>query len=607
MLTTTRGDILTIGAVLAVYFASNGVEALRVALNRAYAVIEPRSWYWLRLELIGYTLVAAVTSLAMAFLIVLGPLVLETARRYIPFFVETNERFLFYARYGITISALVVALLILHAWLPAGRRGFLQILPGIIFTMVASLISGIVFGHYLARFANNYVTMYAGLASVIIALVFLYFLAAIFVFGGELNAAIIKSRLPHGVSLQAAQSLAPADYRLDQEGVGAGLARSLLVVAASRYPDDRNAAERRFQLANSPDRLDAVDARQYHVHQHRVEGAFRDPLGGDFAASDEFRLMTEFGEHRIEHHPAERIVLDAENAQAPPLSGAETASASELAAFGALARTRETLKVKVVPPPRRGATSMSPPIARASAFTEASPRPAPPKREAIETLACENGRNSRLISFSVRPMPLSETEKATLTLPLGPRIGLTASATPPASVNFTALSIRFSSAARRRTGSPITKAGSLSEMSICDCRPFAVARPASESPTLRASAPRSKKSCRTPSPVTPLRAASTNNVARLARCSAPALMVSTQRRSRSSRSEVASRSLMARIPVSGVRTSCANAASATSTMPGMAAVVPRLRALPAAIFELASAAAVSGAAAPCAVSATLAP
>src|SRR5258707_15596836 len=28
VLTTTRGDILTIGAVLAVYFASNGVEAL---------------------------------------------------------------------------------------------------------------------------------------------------------------------------------------------------------------------------------------------------------------------------------------------------------------------------------------------------------------------------------------------------------------------------------------------------------------------------------------------------------------------------------------------------------------------------------------------------
>src|SRR3954463_1534114 len=214
VLTTTRGGILTIGAVLAVYFASNGVEALRVALNRAYSVVELRRWYWLRLESIGYTLVAAFTALAMAFLIVLGPLMLEAARRYIPLIVETNEHFLNVSRYGIAISALTVALFILHAWLPAGRRSFLQILPGIVFTFVASLVSGVVFGQYLARFANNYVTMYAGLASVIIALVFLYFIAAIFVYGGELNAAIIKSRLPHGVSLQAAQSLEPLDSQV---------------------------------------------------------------------------------------------------------------------------------------------------------------------------------------------------------------------------------------------------------------------------------------------------------------------------------------------------------------------------------------------------------
>jgi membrane protein len=211
VLTTTRGDALTIGLVLAVYFASNGVESLRVALNRAYAVIEPRRWYWLRLESIGYTLVAAVTSLAMAFLIVLGPLLLATAHRYVPLIVESNAGVLNIARYGITIAAMIIALFVLHAWLPAGRRSFLQILPGIVFTMLASLVSGIGFGMYLARFANNYVTMYAGLASVIIALVFLYFIAAIFVYGGELNAAIIKSRLPHGVSLQAAQSLAPVE------------------------------------------------------------------------------------------------------------------------------------------------------------------------------------------------------------------------------------------------------------------------------------------------------------------------------------------------------------------------------------------------------------
>jgi len=210
VLTTTRTDVLTIGAVLSVYFASNGVEALRVALNRAYAVVEPRRWYWLRLESIGYTLVAALMALAMAFLIVLGPLIIEAARRHIPL-VETKESILNFSRYAITVTALTTALFILHAWLPAGRRSFMQILPGIVFTIVASLVSGMVFGQYLARFANNYVTMYAGLASVIIALVFLYFIAAIFVYGGELNATIIKSQLTHGASLQAAQSPKSAD------------------------------------------------------------------------------------------------------------------------------------------------------------------------------------------------------------------------------------------------------------------------------------------------------------------------------------------------------------------------------------------------------------
>jgi membrane protein len=211
VLTTTRGDAFTVGLVLAIYFASNGVESLRVGLNRAYGMVELRRWYWLRLESIGYTMIAAVVSLALSFLIVLGPLIIAALRRHFPLMMESNENLLDVARYGLAILALIVALLILHAWLPAGRRGLLQILPGIVFTLVASLVSGIVFGQYLARFANNYVTTYAGLASVIIALVFLYFIAAIFIYGGELNAAIIKSRRPGPASPRQALSQVPGD------------------------------------------------------------------------------------------------------------------------------------------------------------------------------------------------------------------------------------------------------------------------------------------------------------------------------------------------------------------------------------------------------------
>ena len=90
-------------------------------------------------------------------------------------------------------EALIVALVILHKWLPAGTRRMREIMPGIVITMVGSLVSGVVFGQYLARFASNYVTTYAGLASVMIALVFLYVLSAIFIFGGEVNSAILAA------------------------------------------------------------------------------------------------------------------------------------------------------------------------------------------------------------------------------------------------------------------------------------------------------------------------------------------------------------------------------------------------------------------------------
>lgn len=210
VLTQSHGGVLTLGVALAIYFASNGVESFRVGLNRAYGVTEERSWYWLRLESIGYTLVAAVVSLAMAFLIVLGPLILATARRYIPLRIEPNENLFNVLRYGLTIVTLIAALVILHKWLPAGRRRMREIMPGIVVTMGASLVSGIVFGKYLERFASNYVTTYAGLASVMIALVFLYFIAAIFIYGGELNAAIVKARQARAASPSEAPSRAPA-------------------------------------------------------------------------------------------------------------------------------------------------------------------------------------------------------------------------------------------------------------------------------------------------------------------------------------------------------------------------------------------------------------
>ena len=188
-----RGDLLTIGVALAIYFASSGIESLRIGLNRAYGVIEGRSWWVLRLESIGYVLVAAVGLLVLSFLVVLAPLIFATAVRQVPLLEPLWFMFNF-LRIAVASVVLIAALIIVHKWLPAGRRPILIVAPGIVVTLLLWLLAGELFGDYLARFAYTYVTYYAGLASAMIALVFLYVIATIFIFGGELNAAILRWR-----------------------------------------------------------------------------------------------------------------------------------------------------------------------------------------------------------------------------------------------------------------------------------------------------------------------------------------------------------------------------------------------------------------------------
>jgi membrane protein len=193
VLTQTRGDVLTFSVAFAVYFASSGVESLRIGLNRAYNAAERRSWWLLRLESILYTLVGAIAILAFAFLVVLGPLIWAKLVQYFPL-VQPFDGLVTVLRYGIAAAVLIIALLILHGWLPAGRRGFVEIAPGIAATLLLWLVSGAAFGRYLAQFAFTYSIMYSGLASAMVTLVFLYVCASIFIYGGELNSVIAKTR-----------------------------------------------------------------------------------------------------------------------------------------------------------------------------------------------------------------------------------------------------------------------------------------------------------------------------------------------------------------------------------------------------------------------------
>jgi len=193
VLTRAHGGVLTFGAVLALYFSTNGVESLRIGLNRAYNETETRAWWLLRLESVGYVLVSAVALSALAFLIVLVPLIRPAVLHYLPALAGIED-LLTILRYTVTSLLLVLALAVAHKWLPSGRRNIHEIAPGIAVTLLLWLVSAFAFARYLAAFSGAYVRTYAGLASAMVALVFLYWTAGIFVYGGELNQAIRTMR-----------------------------------------------------------------------------------------------------------------------------------------------------------------------------------------------------------------------------------------------------------------------------------------------------------------------------------------------------------------------------------------------------------------------------
>jgi membrane protein len=138
-------------------------------------------------------LIGAVALIALSFFVILGPLIFNRIIRYAPW-LAPFENIVTFARLGAASLVLIITLVLIHLWLPAGRRRLREIAPGVVATLLLWLAGGALFGRYLAEFADAYVTYYAGLASAMIALVFLYYSACIFLYGGELNAVLRRYR-----------------------------------------------------------------------------------------------------------------------------------------------------------------------------------------------------------------------------------------------------------------------------------------------------------------------------------------------------------------------------------------------------------------------------
>ena len=93
-------------------------------------------------------------------------------------------------RFGIVIAAIGVQLLAYHLWLAAGRRRLADVWPGVLLSIVLWLLAARLFGSWLAF--SNYSRFYAGLTSIMSALVFFQISAIIIILGAELNRGLLE-------------------------------------------------------------------------------------------------------------------------------------------------------------------------------------------------------------------------------------------------------------------------------------------------------------------------------------------------------------------------------------------------------------------------------
>ena len=184
----SKGGLLSVGIVIALWTASAGVRLMMSAMNAAYDVPEGRP-VWKRFPLsVFYTIGIAGMLLAAAALMVLGPQVMEwiAARVGLQEAVVTLWTIL---RWPAIIILMMVAVALMYYVMPDVEQKFRFITPGSVLAVVVWIIASLGFAYYVKTFAD-YNAMYGSIGAIIVLLLYFYISAAVLLLGAEMNAVI---------------------------------------------------------------------------------------------------------------------------------------------------------------------------------------------------------------------------------------------------------------------------------------------------------------------------------------------------------------------------------------------------------------------------------
>lgn len=199
VLRAQRGGALSIGAVLALWAASNGVATLMKALNRAYGVEETRNVIVRKVLAVGLTLVLT-TLLVFGFvLLLLGGYIGDWLSAHFGLGGLFQVTWAIVRLVGV-LAGITLAMAILYWKGPNVDQQFQWITPGSLITTVVWILATVGFGFYV-RFlgASSYSKTYGTAFGLMLFMFYLYLSSQVMLLGAELNAETAKRYDPETI------------------------------------------------------------------------------------------------------------------------------------------------------------------------------------------------------------------------------------------------------------------------------------------------------------------------------------------------------------------------------------------------------------------------
>ena len=180
--------LVTVGAAIALFFATSAVETLRAALNMAYRVKEGRSYLFCLMQSLFFVLMTAAGMIALAWGVVVGPVLAQSIDSEAVHWLLAQDRFSVVLRYAVVLCVTSAQLLAYHLFLTAGKRSFWDVWPGVLLSVLLWIVLAQLYSRWLG--ISDYSRFYAGLTQLFTALIFFQVTAIVVILGAEFNRAL---------------------------------------------------------------------------------------------------------------------------------------------------------------------------------------------------------------------------------------------------------------------------------------------------------------------------------------------------------------------------------------------------------------------------------